>query len=373
MPNILEGSVKPVAGRFAIVVARFNESITRNLLKGAVETLAAQGVGDGDIDVAWVPGAFEIPTMAARMAASERYLAVLCLGAVIRGETTHDQYINAAVSTALAGLGVRYGLPVLFGVLTCNTLEQAVARSGQAKGELDVAQSQLENAKLNLEFTQVTTPINGRVSRNLVDVGNLVGAVEKTQLTTVVNDENIYCYFNLNERDLLLLKRIHQDEATPRLKDKKIPITLALADEKDFPHKGIFDFADVKLNPETGTVQSRAVFENPDGFLLAGMFARLRIPYQKRKVILVPNSAIQFDQAGKYVLVLNDKNEVQPPRRIVAGRDENGMTIVEEGLTTSDRVISTGTLRARPGITVRVLPSANETQAPPTKPVQEKK
>ncbi len=251
--------------------------------------------------------------------------------------------------------------------------QQAVARSGQAKGELDVAQSQLENAKLNLEFTQVTTPINGRVSRNLVDVGNLVGAVEKTQLTTVVNDENIYCYFNLNERDLLLLKRIHQDEATPRLKDKKIPITLALADEKDFPHKGIFDFADVKLNPETGTVQSRAVFENPDGFLLAGMFARLRIPYQKRKVILVPNSAIQFDQAGKYVLVLNDKNEVQPPRRIVAGRDENGMTIVEEGLTTSDRVISTGTLRARPGITVRVLPSANETQAPPTKPVQEKK
>jgi 6,7-dimethyl-8-ribityllumazine synthase len=118
MPNIIQG--KPVAseGRFAVVVARFNESITSRLMEGAVQTLVAHGVADERIDVAWTPGAFEIPTVANQMAASGRYAAVICLGAVIRGETTHDQHINRAVSGALCG------------ILTCNTLDQAIARSG---------------------------------------------------------------------------------------------------------------------------------------------------------------------------------------------------------------------------------------------------
>ncbi|MGQ9576172.1 MAG: 6,7-dimethyl-8-ribityllumazine synthase [Thermoguttaceae bacterium] len=134
MPNVYEGKVAEADGRFAIVVSRYNPTITQGLLRGALETLRAHGVADEQIDVAWVPGAFEIPTVAERMAASGRYLAVLCLGAVIRGETTHDQHINRAVSTALAEIGVRHGLPVLFGVLTCNTLEQAIARSGGQLG-----------------------------------------------------------------------------------------------------------------------------------------------------------------------------------------------------------------------------------------------
>ena len=95
-----------------------------------MQTLVAHGVADDRIDVAWTPGAFEIPTVANRLAASGRYAAVICLGAVIRGETTHDQHINRAVSTALCEIGVHYGLPVLFGILTCDTLEQAIARSG---------------------------------------------------------------------------------------------------------------------------------------------------------------------------------------------------------------------------------------------------
>jgi 6,7-dimethyl-8-ribityllumazine synthase len=134
MVNTYQGIVASAGGRFAIVVARFNESITTRLLDGALETLTKHGVLSDDIDVAWVPGAFEIPTAAARLAASGRYLAVLCLGAVIRGETTHDQHINRAVSMALAEIGVRTGVPALFGVLTCNTLEQAVARSGGQAG-----------------------------------------------------------------------------------------------------------------------------------------------------------------------------------------------------------------------------------------------
>jgi 6,7-dimethyl-8-ribityllumazine synthase len=130
MPKVYEAGAAACEGRFAIVVARFNESITSRLLDGAVQTLLAHGIADEQIEVAWVPGAFEIPTVANRLAASGRYVAVLCLGAVIRGETTHDQHINRAVSNALSEIGVHYGVPVLFGVLTCNTLEQAVARSG---------------------------------------------------------------------------------------------------------------------------------------------------------------------------------------------------------------------------------------------------
>lgn len=130
MPNIYQGTVAASAGRFAIVVARFNETITTRLMEGAVQTLVAHGVADEQIDVVWTPGAFEIPTAANRLADSGRYAAIICLGAVIRGETTHDQHINRAVSMALCEIGVHYGLPVLFGILTCNTLEQAIARSG---------------------------------------------------------------------------------------------------------------------------------------------------------------------------------------------------------------------------------------------------
>jgi len=130
MVNVYEGNVTACEGRFAIVVSRFNRSITSRLLDGAVSTLTAHGVPEEQIDVAWVPGAFEIPTVAGRMAAGGRYAAVICLGAVIRGETSHDQHINRAVSNVLAEIGARCQLPVLFGVLTCNTLEQAIARSG---------------------------------------------------------------------------------------------------------------------------------------------------------------------------------------------------------------------------------------------------
>ena len=134
MPTVYQADDTIPHGRFAIVVSRFNESITSALLEGAMRTLAARGVSDEMVDVAWVPGAFEIPTVANRLAASSRYSAVLCLGAVIRGETTHDQHINRAVSTALVEIGARTGVPVLFGVLTCNTLEQAIARSGAQAG-----------------------------------------------------------------------------------------------------------------------------------------------------------------------------------------------------------------------------------------------
>jgi 6,7-dimethyl-8-ribityllumazine synthase len=162
MPNVYRGTVAAVEGRFAIVVSRFNESITSRLLEGAVQTLVAHGVADGQIDVAWTPGAFEIPTVANRLAAGGGYVAIICLGAVIRGETTHDQHINRAVSSALCEIGVHYGLPVLFGVLTCNTLEQAIVRSGgqTATTGKDQAESRIGNkgvdcAKAALEMVDL--------------------------------------------------------------------------------------------------------------------------------------------------------------------------------------------------------------------------
>jgi 6,7-dimethyl-8-ribityllumazine synthase len=130
MITVYEGTPAASDGRFAIVVSRFNRSITERMLDGAVQTLVAHGIPDDRIDVAWVPGAFEIPMVASRLASAGRHVAILCLGAVIRGETTHDQHINRAVSLALAQLGAQHKLPVLFGILTCETLEQAIARSG---------------------------------------------------------------------------------------------------------------------------------------------------------------------------------------------------------------------------------------------------
>jgi 6,7-dimethyl-8-ribityllumazine synthase len=125
------GETNDAAGqRYAIAVSRYNDTITNNLLDGAVRTLKAAGVADDAIDVAWAPGAFELPLIADRLASTGKYAAVLCLGAVIRGDTSHDQHINRAVSLGLTETGLRHGLPVLFGVLTCDTFEQAIQRAG---------------------------------------------------------------------------------------------------------------------------------------------------------------------------------------------------------------------------------------------------
>ena len=127
---IYEGTLTPViSGRIGIIVARFNETITNRLLTGALDKLRECGVSEDLVDVFYVPGTFEIPTISEKLAADPRYVGVLCLGAVIRGETSHDQHINRAVSLMFAEQGAKYGKPVMFGVLTCNNVEQALARS----------------------------------------------------------------------------------------------------------------------------------------------------------------------------------------------------------------------------------------------------
>ena len=142
--------VAPAKGKFAIVVSRFNEFVTSKLLGGALDTLQRHGVKDGDVDVVWSPGSFEIPVLTSRLARGGRYAAVICLGAVIRGGTDHHQYIAAEVSKGVAAAAMSSGVPCLFGILTCDTLEQAIERSGTKAGNkgADAALAAIEMANL---------------------------------------------------------------------------------------------------------------------------------------------------------------------------------------------------------------------------------
>ena len=134
MPNLFAGDSVSEGVRIAIIVSRYNTTITQSLLDGAVETLVAAGVADDQIDVTWVPGAWELPVATQKMISLRPYSAVICLGAVIRGETTHDTYINSQVSDSLGQLALQHGLPVMFGLLTCQTIEQAKNRAGGRVG-----------------------------------------------------------------------------------------------------------------------------------------------------------------------------------------------------------------------------------------------
>jgi len=254
-------------------------------------------------------------------------------------------------------------------------LQEKSAHSGVSKADVDLAQAALDKARLNLEWTKVTSPINGRVSRNLVDVGNLVGAMEKTLLTTVVDVDSIYCYFNVSELDLISIKRTYAPKGNDlTLKSQKIPAHLTLADGSAYPHEGYLDYADTKLNPSTGTIQVRAIFPNPDIFLLPGMFGRIRLPLEKRKALVVPGVAVQFAQGGNYVLVVNNENIVQL-KRVKVGQNVEEMTVIDEGLTSKDRVIIMGVQRARPGSKVNpsvAAPSPSKSGVATEKKAQEK-
>lgn len=240
-------------------------------------------------------------------------------------------------------------------------LEKKAAERDVAQADVELAEASLDSAKLDLEWTRVTSPIKGRVSRNKIDVGNLVGATEKTLLTTVVDDDPIYVYFSVSELDLLpILRRFAKDPSSKP--SAKIPVQLGLADEPGgYPHEGHFDFAETTVNSSTGTIQVRGIFPNPDGLLMAGMFARVRVPIEIRKVLLVPDIAVQFDQGGKYVLTVDDNNIVQQ-KRINTAEQVDQMRVIAEGLASTDRVITAGVLRARPGARVNATIAPAESQ-----------
>ena len=147
---IFEGNLTAPVGRFAIVAAKFNKSIVENLVAGALDALKRRGVADDVVDLAWVPGSFEIPLVAQRLAASKKYAAVICLGAVIKGDTDHYEYICRGATDGIVQAGLATGVPVLFGVLTCQTEEQAMDRAGGKAGNkgADAALAAIEMVNL---------------------------------------------------------------------------------------------------------------------------------------------------------------------------------------------------------------------------------
>ena len=150
MGNTFEGSLLGKGLKMGVVVSRFNEFITSKLLSGAQDALTRHGVAEADVDIAWVPGAFEIPLLAQKLAASKKYDAVICLGSVIRGATPHFDYIASEVSKGIARVGLDTGVPVVFGVITADTLEQAIERAGTKSGNkgFDAATTAIEMANL---------------------------------------------------------------------------------------------------------------------------------------------------------------------------------------------------------------------------------
>lgn len=237
------------------------------------------------------------------------------------------------------------------------------------RGERDVAaaavaraQAQVERAQLNLNYTQVTSPISGRASRNYVDLGNLVGEKEPTLLTTITSYDPMYVYFNLNERNLLQVMDQYREELaekgldpdTAPAQEVALPLGMGLATEEGYPHEGRLDFAESGVDAGTGTLQLRGLFANPGGVpvILPGLFARVRMPLGEPKdALLVTERAIGSDQVGRYLMVLDAENRVDK-RPVRIGPTVDGLVVIAEGLRADERVVVNGIQRARPGAKV---------------------
>jgi RND family efflux transporter MFP subunit len=234
-----------------------------------------------------------------------------------------------------------------------------------AQAALKSAEAQRDLARLNLSYTKVSSPFDGRIGRRLKDPGNLVGAGEATLLADVDQIDPLYVYFTINERDLL---DVTQDtkESVGVIIRKDIPLYLGLANEKDYPHKGYLDFASISLNATTGTLTLRGVFPNPKGMMLPGLFAKLRVPLTTRKsALLVSTVAIGYDQLGSYLLAVDDKNVVQR-RGVKLGAEVKDLTVITEGLKEQEWVITNGLLMAIPGKQVTPVKAAvPDSELPP--------
>lgn len=244
-------------------------------------------------------------------------------------------------------------------------LDARVAERKSAAAAIAAAEARVEAAELDLEFCEVRAPIAGRVGRRLVTVGNLVsgGNEDATLLTTIVSVDPIHVYVNADQAAYLRYQRLAQAGGRPSSRDEPNPVRMALADEQGFPHQGHMDFVDNQVDPETGTIQGRAVFPNPDGVLTPGLFARVQIvgegPYD---ALLVPDQAIATDQAQRIVYVVGDDDVVRAAP-VVLGRQEGALRVIRSGLKATDRVVVNGIQRARPGAKVKPVPGAIEEPA----------
>ena len=210
------------------------------------------------------------------------------------------------------------------------------------------------SAKLNIEFTRVTSPINGRVSRAAVTAGNLVtgGSTQATLLTTVVSIDPIYVSFEGDEQVYLKYNELARRGDRTSSRDAANPVLMELANEQGYPHKGVMTFVDNQVDSRTGTIRARASFDNKDGYLTPGLFARVKLlGHNSHRAVLVDDRAIGTDQSQKFVYVIDGDNKVAY-RSVKIGRLTDGLRIVQDGLQPGENVVVNGMQRVHPGTVV---------------------
>ncbi len=235
----------------------------------------------------------------------------------------------------------------------------------QARATRDSDQSNLTNqqagvtiAGINLGYTHVTAPFDGLVTAHLVSAGELVGVSSPTKLASIVQLEPIYVTFNVSEQDVLRIRADLARRGLTAAAIKQVPVEVGLMDETGYPHKGTLDYAAPSVDSGTGTLMVRGVLANADHKLLPGFFARVRVPLALRRAqaLLVPDTALGTDQAGRYLLVVNQQNVVEQ-RRVQVGELDHDLRAIESGLNPTDNVVVTGLQRAIPGEKVRPTPA----------------
>jgi multidrug efflux system membrane fusion protein len=233
---------------------------------------------------------------------------------------------------------------------TLATYEKSKATVGSFEAARDMA-------KLYLEFTQVTAPLTGRISRRFVDPGNLVVA-DNTMLTTLVDDGQLYAYFDVDERTYLDLLESATPGQSSWFVGLQFPVLMRLANEEQFSRSGTVNFVDNRVNASTGTIRMRGVFDNRNGFLKAGLFVRIRLPIGRPyQANLIPDEALLSDQGKKYVYVVDDNNEVVY-RPVTPGQEIQTLRVIKTGLSKGERVIVSGMqrVRAKSKVEVKVQP-----------------
>ena len=247
---------------------------------------------------------------------------------------------------------------------------EAEAQLAVAQGKVAGAKAALAAAKLDLDYTTVTTPVAGRAARRYVSAGNLVGGNEPTLLTRVVVEDPLHIFFNVDERSALRLLGIDeaalQNEGDIPLKE----IEIELADGTIWPQHAMIDYRDPDFDPDTGTLSVRASLPNPGAELSPGMFARIRIPVPRNNVIIVPDTALQRDMIGPYLLTVDSAGMVSAAH-VELGADVKEGRIIRKGIAAGDRIIVDGLQRARPGITVTATEAAPPVADKPGEPAAE--
>ena len=240
------------------------------------------------------------------------------------------------------------------GAVSQEEVDERESTVAQAEANVSGAEAALESAELNMTFTRVTSPIDGRVSRAEVTRGNLVtgGNNGGTFLTSVVSLDPIYLYFEGDEATYLRYVALARAGERPSSRDAPNPVRVGLANEQGFPHEGKMDFVDNQVNSQTGTIRARAVLENKDGLYIPGLFARVQLLGSGEYVaVLIDDRAVNTDQNQKYVFLLGPDNKIEY-RRVKLGRVIDGLRIVREGLKPGDVIVVNGAQRVHPGIVV---------------------